>query len=164
MNTLRLPTTVLTSTFGDRLHRQFIGFDQLFEAMDQLANNATAADTGYPPYNIVKADETHYEIELAVAGFSPEDISISQERNVLTVSSEGRNKVENANRAYIHQGIANRKFNRVFNLQEHVNVTDASFENGILVIRLEKLVPEAMKPRKIEISNKKAIETIEASE
>jgi len=102
----------------------------------------------YPPYDIERTDDDHYQIALAVAGFTPEEITITAEQNVLTV--EGR-KAEKGDHMFLYQGISARPFRRTFNLAEYVQVKGASFENGLLKIDLVREIPEAMKPRKIPI-------------
>jgi molecular chaperone IbpA len=109
-----------------------------------------AGDENYPPYNIERSGEDHYRISLALAGFMPEDITLTAEQNVLTV--EGR-KAEKGDHQYLYQGISARPFRRVFNLADHVQVKGASFENGLLMIELVREIPEAMKPRRIEITS-----------
>ena len=128
--------------------RSTVGFDHLF---DLLANSAVPqAQDGYPPYNIARHDEDNYRISLAVAGFTPEEISITAEQNQLTV--EGQKRTPPAQQ-YLYQGISSRAFRRQFNLADHVKVKGASFENGLLEIDLVREVPEAMKPRRIEITS-----------
>jgi molecular chaperone IbpA len=129
------------------LWRSTVGFDRLF---DMLADDAfrAASEQNYPPYNIERMGEDTYEISLAVAGFAPEEITVTAEHNVLTV--EGR-KADKAEKNYLYQGISARAFRRQFNLADHVEVNGATFENGLLQIRLVREVPEAMKPRRIEI-------------
>jgi molecular chaperone IbpA len=127
--------------------RSTVGFDRLFDMLDQTAQYQ-ANDT-YPPYNIERADEDHYRITLALAGFSPDEITITAEQNVLTVEGSKAQKPETE---YLYQGISARAFRRVFNLAEYVEVKSASFENGLLQIDLEREVPEAMKPRRIAIN------------
>jgi molecular chaperone IbpA len=128
--------------------RSTVGFDRLFDMLDQTAQYQ-ANDT-YPPYNIERADDDHYRITLALAGFSPDEITITAEQNVLTV--EGR-KPDSAAREYLYQGIAARPFRRVFNLADYVQVKEASFRDGLLIIDLVREVPEAMKPRRIQIGS-----------
>jgi molecular chaperone IbpA len=128
--------------------RSTVGFDRLFDMLDQTAQYQ-ANDT-YPPYNIERADEDHYRITLALAGFSPDEITITAEQNVLTVEGSKAQKPETE---YLYQGISARAFRRVFNLAEYVEVKSASFENGLLQIDLEREVPEAMKPRRIQIGS-----------
>jgi molecular chaperone IbpA len=130
------------------LSRSTIGFERLF---DQL-NNAQRAEPGdnYPPYDILRLGEDSFRISLAVAGFSEADLSIVAQQNLVTVS--GR-KPENGKHEYLYQGISARPFERRFNLADHVEVEGASCENGLLQIDLVRRVPEAMKPRKIEIGD-----------
>ena len=128
------------------LWRSTIGFDRLFD----LAESAQrAGEDHYPPYNIERLGENRYQISLAVAGFSPEDILVTAEQNVVTI--EG-NRTEKCEREYLYQGISARPFRRVFNLADYVQVKNASFENGLLKIDLVREVPEAMKPRRIAIN------------
>lgn len=128
------------------LWRSTVGFDRLF---DLLEDSAQWTGDNYPPYNIERSDEDHYQISLALAGFSPDEVTITAEQNVLTI--EGR-KAEKAGNQYLYQGISSRPFRRQFNLAEYVQVKGASFENGMLKIDLAREVPEAMKPRQIAIS------------
>ena len=121
-----------------------IGFDQIERALDRVAK---AAD-GYPPYNIERLAEDHYQISLAVAGFSPDEISITAEQNVVTI--EG-GKTEKAEREFLYRGISTRHFKRQFNLADCVQVKNAAFDNGLLKIELVREIPEAMKPRRIAI-------------
>jgi molecular chaperone IbpA len=109
-----------------------------------------AGEENYPPYNIERSGEDHYHISLALAGFMPEDITLTAEQNVLTV--EGR-KADKGDHQYLYQGISARPFRRVFKLADYVQVKGASFENGLLKIELVREVPEAMKPRRIEIAS-----------
>jgi molecular chaperone IbpA len=129
------------------LWRSTIGFDRLFDLLDDSAH--VTGEDQYPPYNIVRTAEDRYQIVLALAGFLPEDVTITAEQNVLTV--EGR-KAANGDRQYLYHGIASRPFRRVFNLADYVQVKSASFENGLLNIELVREVPEAMKPRRIAIT------------
>jgi molecular chaperone IbpA len=127
--------------------RSTVGFDRLFDMLDQTAQYQ-ANDT-YPPYNIERADDDNYRITLALAGFSPDEITITAEQNVLTVEGS---KAQKPDTEYLYQGISARPFRRVFNLAEYVQVKNASFENGLLKIDLVREVPEAMKPRRIAIN------------
>ena len=130
------------------LWRSTVGFDRLFDLIDETARWSGADN--YPPYNIERTGEDHYQISLALAGFSPDDVTITAEQNVLTV--EGR-KAENGEHQYLYQGISARPFRRVFNLADYVEVKNASFEGGLLKIDLVREVPEAMKPRRIAIGS-----------
>lgn len=129
------------------LWRSTIGFDRLLDLVDaaQQAGN----DDNYPPCNIERLGEDRYQISLALAGFSPDEIAVTAEQNVLTV--EGR-KTEKQQREFLHHGISFRPFKRQFNLADHVQVKGASFDNGLLLIELVREVPEAMKPRRIAIN------------
>jgi molecular chaperone IbpA len=128
------------------LWRSTIGFDRLFD----LAESAQrAGEDHYPPYNIERLGENRYQISLAVAGFSPEDILVTAEQNVVTI--EG-NRTEKSEREYLYRGISARAFKRQFSLADHVQVTSATFDNGLLKIELVREIPEAMKPRRIAIN------------
>jgi molecular chaperone IbpA len=129
------------------LGRSTIGFDRLFNLLAD-STRWTPEDT-YPPYNIERTGDDQYRIALALAGFSPEEVTITAEQNVLTV--EGR-KSEKDEQQYLYQGISARPFKRVFNLADHVEVKGASIEAGLLKIDLVREVPEAMKPRRIAIN------------
>ena len=129
------------------LWRSTIGFDHLADLVDSTLRQAT--EDNYPPYNIERSGEDHYRISLAVAGFGASDIAVTAEQNALTI--EGR-KPETAAREYLYQCIAARPFRRVFNLADYVQVKQASFQDGLLIIDLVREVPEAMKPRRIPIS------------
>ncbi len=128
------------------LWRSTVGFDRLFDLAE--AAQRTGEDN-YPPYNIERLGEDRYQISLAVAGFAPEDITVTAEQNVVTV--EGK-KADKSEREYLYQGISARPFKRQFNLADHVQVKSASFENGLLKIELVREIPEAMKPRRITIN------------
>jgi molecular chaperone IbpA len=138
------------------LWRSTIGFDRVFDLMDQ-ATHFQANDT-YPPYNIERAGEDQYRISLALAGFSPDEVTITAEQNVLTVEGSKTQKPETE---YLYQGISARPFRRVFNLADYVQVKGASFEDGLLKIELVREVPEAMKPRRIAINGGVTQPTIE---
>lgn len=128
--------------------RSTVGFDKLF---NDLVDNATKLESGgYPPYNIVRTSETDYEITLAVAGFSQNDLEIEVVDRELRVSGR-RDSDQDEDREYLHQGIAGRNFDRRFRLAEHLTVRGAQLENGLLTVLLALEIPEAKKPRKIEI-------------
>jgi molecular chaperone IbpA len=129
------------------LWRSTVGFDRLLDLVDG-SMQWNGGET-YPPYNIERTGGDRYQITLALAGFAPEEITITAEQDVLTV--EGR-KSEKAEHQYLYQGIASRPFKRVFNLADYVQVKDASFEGGLLKIHLVREVPEALKPRRIAIN------------
>jgi molecular chaperone IbpA len=128
------------------LWRSTVGFDRLLNLLDDSAK--WTGEDNYPPYNIERTGDDHYQISLALAGFAPEDVAITAEQNVLTV--EGRQAGKNGHQ-YLYQGISARPFRRVFNLADYVEVKGASFESGLLKIALVREVPEVMKPRRIMI-------------
>tara|TARA_B100001029_G_C15029505_1_gene435934 strand:- start:1059 stop:1499 length:441 start_codon:yes stop_codon:yes gene_type:complete len=132
------------------LLRSSVGFD-VFDNIFDSVFNLNETNTSYPPYNILKSDN-NYTISLAVAGFSKDEIDISLQENELAIKGVAKNddnKIE-----FLHRGIAGRNFERKFKLADTVKVSDASYENGLLNIYLEREIPEHQKPRKIEISNK----------
>ncbi len=130
------------------LYRSSVGFDQLAGMMDRVLSNEVSQPS-YPPYNIEKTAEDNYRISIAVAGFGAEDLSIETKQNALLVSAR---KVEPAEpKRYLHRGIATRAFERQFHLADHVRVSGASHTDGMLHIDLEREIPEALKPRQIEI-------------
>lgn len=129
------------------LWRSTVGFDRLF---DLINNEIPNVQDSYPPYDIVRTGEESYRITLALAGFTPEQVTVTAQQNRLTVTGT---KVENrnGNQDYIYQSIAARPFERNFSLADHVEVEGATFDNGLLHVDLVRKVPEAMKPRRIEI-------------
>ena len=131
------------------LWRSTVGFDRLFELINN--NQVLENQDNYPPCDIARVGEESYRISLAVAGFSPKDITITAQQNLLTVA--GR-RPEGRDQELIYQGISARPFERRFSLADHVEVEQAAFENGLLQIDLVRKVPEAMKPRRIEINGR----------
>lgn len=125
-------------------------FDPLFIGFDRYVNNIANEHNTYPPYNVVKDDEDAYTVEIAIAGFGKNDLDITENNGVLTVKGEHK---ENDERQFLHKGVATRKFTRVFNLAEHVRVVDAEIHKGLLQIRLERIIPEDKKPRRIAIES-----------
>ena len=139
------------------LYRNSIGFDRMAALLDN-ALRTESAGPGYPPYNIEVLEENRYAISLALAGFAESDLDISVEKGVLTVRGK---KSDEAERKYLHQGIANRAFERKFNLADHIEVTAADLSNGLLTISLVKEIPEAMKPKSIAINSGSAKANLE---
>lgn len=138
------------------LYRASIGFDQIADMMDRVLS-ADVAQPSYPPYNIEKTSDDTYRISVAVAGFSEDDLSVEVKEHALILSA--KKAEEDVERTFLHRGIATRAFERRFQLADHVHVTGAVHENGMLHIDLKREVPEALKPRQIEISRgAKAIE------
>ena len=140
------------------LYRSTIGFDRVPRLL-QSAMRMSDADLGYPPYNIEKAGDDSYRIVIALAGFGKDDVEVVTEQNQLTVRGK---MAEREGAEYLHRGIAGRSFERRFDLAEHIEVSGAEFDNGLLTIELRRELPEKMKPRKIEIDGISAkTETIE---
>ena len=137
------------------MHRASIGFDQIADMMDRVMSNDASTNT-YPPYNIEKTSDDDYRISIAVAGFSDADLSVEVKDGALFVSA--RKGEDTTERTYLHRGIATRAFERRFHLADHVRVTGASHEDGMLHIELAREVPEALKPRQIEIARAGAVE------
>jgi molecular chaperone IbpA len=140
------------------LYRATVGFDQIADLMDRVLTQ-DVSQPSYPPYNIEKTAEDAWRISLAVAGFSTEDIAIEQRENALVISARRAESEEDKGKTYLHRGIATRAFERRFTLAEHVKVTGASHENGMLHIDLKREVPESLKPRQIAIAGPKTVET-----
>lgn len=134
------------------LYRSSVGFDRFGNLLD-AAFQTEKTSAGYPPYNIEVAEEDKYAITIAVAGFKQDELDIQIENSVLTVRGK---KSETEEKNYLHQGIATRSFERKFNLADHIEVTGADLQDGLLVIELVKEVPEAMKPRTIAIGESKS--------
>jgi molecular chaperone IbpA len=132
----------------DSFNRALIGFDTLFDAMERRYSNSV--NNNYPPHNIVKSGENDYQIQLAVTGFKKTEISVTVENNVLTVAGQSTSS-EWPPEAYLHRGLATRDFVREFPLAEHIEVVGAQIENGLLIIKLIRNVPESAKPKVIDI-------------
>ncbi len=138
------------------LYRTAIGFDRL-AGMLENANRLESA--GYPPYNIEVIGEDRYQITMAVAGFSDDELSIESKQNELTVSGQKAEDAEREERKFLHRGIANRNFERKFQLADHVFVKGARMEHGLLHIELYRELPEALKPRSISIETGRLLES-----
>ncbi|MDE4134543.1 Hsp20 family protein [Phaeobacter sp. QD34_3] len=132
------------------LHRATVGFDQIADLMDRVMSN-DVSQPSYPPYNIEKIDADSYRISIAVAGFSEADLAVEVKENALVVSA--RKAETDEERTFLHRGIATRAFERRFTLADHMRVTGASHADGMLHIDLQREVPEALKPRRIEIAS-----------
>ena len=147
------------------LYRSFVGFDRMADLIDAAAKQ-TEMGTSYPPYNVAKLDEDAFRIELAVAGFAPDELEIESNENVLTVKgvktpvASNEDDESETSVQYLHRGIAERGFERRFQLADHVVVTGADMRHGLLVIELRRELPEALKPRRIAIGD--ATKTIES--
>lgn len=139
--------TKIDASVLSQLNRALIGFDRMFDAYESRMHNST----GYPPYNIVRIEENKYLIEMAVAGFRKDEIAVEIEQNQLTIKGQSETLNENVNRDYIYRGLSSRDFVRTFPLAEHIVVKEARMENGVLTVELERIVPEALKARVIDI-------------
>ena len=129
------------------LYRSVVGFDRLAQILETATVDQAS---GYPPYNIERTDEDAYRIEIAVAGFRSEELNVEVKENLLTV--QGRKTANDAERRFLHRGLAERDFERRFQLADYVVVTDAHLSDGLLSVSLRRELPEALKPRRIEIA------------
>jgi molecular chaperone IbpA len=129
--------------------RSTVGFDRLFDMLEN--SNVGQGQENYPPFDLIKKGENDYCIELAVAGFKPEELDITAQQNVLIVSGRKRDEDEQKGNNYVYRGIATRSFERRFALADHIQVRGADIKDGLLSIELKREIPEAMKPRKINI-------------
>lgn len=145
-----------TTTDFSPLYRSFIGFDHLAGLIDK----ASRADkqSSYPPYNVELLAEDQYRITMAIAGFAEQELDIESKQNTLVVTGTKTGNTSNAERKFLHQGIADRNFERKFQLGDHVKVIGAFIEHGLLHIDLEREIPEALKPRKIAINGKSLLQ------
>lgn len=137
------------------LYRATVGFDQIADLMDRVLTNDAGAQT-YPPYNIEKTADDAYRITIAVAGFSEDELAVEVKEGALLVSAKKSEKDDA--RTFLHRGIATRAFERRFHLADHVRVTGAAHKDGMLHIDLMREVPEALKPRRIEIASGDTVE------
>ncbi len=132
--------------FIDNLSRTSVGFDRIF---DNLFNEIKHVNGGFPPHNIIDTDNDSYIIEIALAGYNKEDISVEQVKQKLIISSDTNKEVEDVK--YLYKGIAKRSINLSFVLDEHIKVIDAKMDNGMLRIKMQRIIPEEQQPKKIEI-------------
>ncbi|HSG32984.1 MAG TPA: Hsp20 family protein [Sphingomonadaceae bacterium] len=136
--------------------RSTVGFDRLFDLLENQARQS--AGDNYPPFNIERRGDDAYRITLAIAGFKPEDIDITAQQNLMIV--QGKKRDEQGDGEMLHVGIANRGFERRFELADYVRVEDANLADGLLRIDLVREVPEAMKPKKIAVNGQKTLEVV----
>jgi molecular chaperone IbpA len=129
--------------------RSTVGFDRLFDMLEN--SSASQSQENYPPFDLIKLGDNEYRIELAVAGFKSDEIDITAQQNVLIVSGKKSEESENRGNDYIYRGIATRSFERRFALADHIQVRGADMKDGLLAIDLVREIPEAMKPRRIDI-------------
>ncbi|MDN3645354.1 Hsp20 family protein [Pontixanthobacter aestiaquae] len=136
--------------------RSTVGFDHLFDLLENQARNSGSEN--YPPFNIERRGEDSYRITLAVAGFKPADLDITAQQNLLTV--QGKKREDSGDGDMLHIGIANRGFERRFELADYVRVEKADLEDGLLVVDLVREVPDAMKPKKIAVNGQTTLEVV----
>lgn len=134
-----------------QLHRFGVGFDSMFDRVEEILRINSQHNSNYPPYNMIKYNDDRYAIEIAVAGFKQGEVSIEVSNNQLKIEGKQAELVEDT-REFVHRGISGRDFVRVFTLAEHVEVIGAKQENGILIVDLERQIPEDKKPKQIAIS------------
>jgi molecular chaperone IbpA len=145
--------TLTTSRMSPELARFMIGFDHLFDTINAAETwaNASPSRGSYPPYNVLRRDDDHYALEIAVAGFGEKDLSVTVNNGKLTVVGDIQQD-EDASVTYVHRGLARRKFQQEWTLVEYVNVTDVTVQNGIMTIELERQLPDSLKPRSVAIN------------
>lgn len=136
------------------LYRNFVGFDELASRLEDISG---ATSDSYPPFNLIQKDEDHFRIELAIAGFGENDIEITAKDRLLTVSGSKDDKSGANQDGYLHRGIAARSFERTFHLADNIEIVGANIADGMLIIQLERIVPEELKPRRIPIGDSKKL-------
>ena len=144
-------TLTLRSLDIPQLHKFGIGFDTMFDELHRI--HSQQVNTNYPPYNVVQINEDEYMISMAVAGFGPDNLSVTKEKNFLIIEGK-QHPTDDVEPNYLHHGISARDFRREFKLADHVEIANAHLELGILNIHLKRDVPEEQKPKTIEISYK----------
>lgn len=159
---LKLEDVTMRSAFDfSPFRRSTVGFDRLFDMLE--SSSLGQGQENYPPFDLIKLGDNDYRIELAVAGFKPEELDITAQQNVLIVSGRKKDEADEKGNNYIYRGIATRSFERRFALADHIQVRGADMKDGLLSIELVREIPEAMKPKKINISDSEPRrETIEA--
>lgn len=148
--TLRLS---LPTVFNDHLLHSTVGFDRLFSELDELL--AQSPTSNYPPFNIRQLDENQYQIEMAVAGFRPEELTVTREKNCLTIT--GERKTKDVDAKYLHQGLAYRSFERQIPVKDTIEIRECTIEHGVLLIQLENVIPERDRKRIIPINTPKTL-------
>lgn len=147
--------TIQRFEFPSALSKMFIGLNLLNDELSDYTPN-----DNYPPFNIIQNDPDHTTIEMALAGFSPEEIEVTTKNSMLNISTTVEKDDKNDGRNYLHHGLASRSFTRSFKLYDHISVTDAEFNNGVLTVHLERKLPEHLKPKVIEIKTKTQTKTL----
>ena len=143
--------TTSTLSLFNKLRPVSVGFDSVFDHFESIFNDSPSLHTNYPPYDIMKTDEHSYVIELAVAGFSKKDISVTVENGVLTVESDREGNAESSGEEIIHRGISKRYFKKSFSISDDVEIRGAELKDGLLRISMKKIIPESRKRKEINI-------------
>ena len=143
--------TTSTLSLFNKLRPVSVGFDSVFDHFESMFNESPSLHTNYPPYDILKTDEHSYVFELAVAGFSKKDISVTVESGVLTVESDREGNSESNGQEIIHRGISKRYFKKSFSISDDVEIRGAELKDGLLRISMEKIIPESRKRKEISI-------------
>jgi molecular chaperone IbpA len=146
--TYAAPAVYTTTYGGSNISNQFIGWDEQIKSLEKIGEKIVKNSGTFPPYNVIKEDENTFLIEFAVAGFSKKDISVEQEKNALVIIGSIE---DDKDKKYVHKGIATRSFTRAFALAEYVEVQSATFEDGILTVKLVRELPKEEQPRQITI-------------
>lgn len=133
----------------NQLSRQLVGFDEFFSGFEKRFINQV--NNNYPPYNLLKFDKDRYEIQIATTGFEPDEITVEVDQDQLIVRGEAKTDDTDVNVQYLHRGLARRNFTRVLSLEQYIEVGEAVIRNGVLSIQLNRVIPDALKPRKLEI-------------
>ncbi|OUV77309.1 MAG: heat-shock protein [Acidimicrobiaceae bacterium TMED130] len=144
--------TTSTLSLFNKLRPVSVGFDSVFDHFESMFNDLPTMHTNYPPYDIVKTDQHSYVIELAVAGFSKKDISVTVENGVLTVESNREGQSETNDEEIIHRGISKRYFKKSFSISDDVEIRGAELKDGLLRVSMDKIIPESRKRKEINIS------------
>jgi molecular chaperone IbpA len=131
------------------LNKALLGFDSLFDSLEHRFANQV--NSNYPPYNIIKKDENNYELEVAVTGFDPSEVTVEIDQNQLIIKGEQASDDKESTAQYLHRGLASRDFTRIWTLAEHMEVDAGTIKNGVLRIKIQRVVPEALKPRVLKI-------------
>jgi len=153
----RINMTLMTrSNFPSQISSMFIGLDNFFDDLDLLAG---FHEPKYPPFNLIREDADHYSVEMAVAGFAPEDISVTSKNGILTISAKSEKNDATKDRDYVYRGLSSRSFEQDFKLYEHVTVESAEFNNGVLKVKLERKLPEHLKEQTFPINITKQLKS-----
>ena len=141
---------------NDPFFRTTIGFDKMFNTLEQLNGHANVSES-YPPYNLIRTGDDTFVIEVALAGFSKEELNVEVKENVLHIDGEKKQVKDDGKKDYIHKGIGARKFHKTFTLAEYVEVVEGAYVDGVLTVVCERQLPEEKKPRKLDLGDSKVL-------